>query len=172
MKLKQVLVDMDGVLADVYLQSIRLEQEETGLLLNIKDMEGKKEDSVFPNFRKHVHSKGFFRTAPLMPDSVEGLRYLNKKYNVLIVSSATEFPNSLQEKLEWLNEFFPFITWKQMIFCGKKNSIKGDIMIDDHTKNLDHFDGEKILFTQPHNALLTNKEYKRVNSWKEIMEIL
>jgi len=58
-----------------------------------------------------------------------------------------------------------------MIFCGKKDSIKGDIMIDDHPKNLKNFDGEKILFTQPHNSLIVDEGYKRVESWKQIVEI-
>jgi len=56
-----------------------------------------------------------------------------------------------------------------MIFCGRKDSIKGDIMIDDHPKNLRVSDGEKYIFTQPHNIFIT--DYKRVNSWNEIMTL-
>ena len=122
--------------------------------------------------KTHQRVEGFFRNAPIIDDSIEGLRYLNDQYNVLIVSSATEFPNSLNEKLEWLNEYYPFISWKQMIFCGEKKSIKGDIMIDDHIKNLQYFQGEKILFTQPHNIYIDSISYKRVHTWKEIMTIL
>lgn len=107
-----------------------------------------------------------------MEDSVEGLKLLNDKYNVLIVSSATEFPGSLIEKQQWLNEHFPFITWEQMIFCGRKDSIKGDIMIDDHLKNLRYFEGRKVLFSQPHNMCVQDQMYQRVTGWKDIMEIL
>lgn len=170
--MKQVLVDMDGVLADFYPQFLKLEFEESGIQIPIESLVGKLEAEVFPNFKKHVNSKGFFRTAPLVADSVKGLKYLNDKYKVLIVSSATEFPQSLTEKAEWLGEFFPFISWQQVILCGKKDSIKGDIMIDDHRKNLDFFDGDKILFTQPHNLYHTDNNYRRVDSWKEIMELL
>lgn len=168
----QVLVDMDGVLADVYAHFIALEYKESGIQLSKEDLYGKTEDEAFPSFRKLVNRPGFFRTAPLIPDSVEGLNYLNNKYNVLIVSSATEFPNSLYDKYSWLNEYFPFITWKQMIFCGTKDSIKGDVMIDDHIKNLSGFEGEKVLFTQPHNININCNEYKRVSGWKDIMAIL
>lgn len=107
--MKQVLVDMDGVLADVYSQFSRLELEETGTVIDIESLYGKLESEAFPNYEKHVRSTNFFRTAPVIPDSVGGLKYLNEKYNVLIVSSATEFPDSLKEKVEWLNEHFPFI---------------------------------------------------------------
>lgn len=118
-------------------------------------------------------SEGFFRTAPVIDGSIEGLKYLNDKYNVLIVSSATEFPQSLTEKVDWLNEYYPFISWKQIILCGEKKSIRGNIMIDDHPKNLDFFEGgERIIFTQPHNTLIESDHYTRINSWKEIMNIL
>ena len=169
---QQILVDMDGVLADVYTQSINMEFKETGRLLDIDSLTGKDELSAFPNFEKHVNSIGFFRTAPLIKDSQEGLNYLNNKYKVLIVSSATEFPNSLKEKLDWLQQYFPFITWQQIILCGKKDSIKGDIMIDDHPKNLDFFNGRKILFTQPHNKLINHEGYERVDAWAQILEML
>ena len=168
----QVLVDMDGVLADVYAQFITLEHRDSGVLLNLKDMYGKLEAEAFPSFEKHVHSSGFFRTVPVIPGSIEGLRYLNDKYKVLVVSSATEFPRSLVEKHEWLNEHYPFISWEQMIFCGRKDSIKGDIMIDDHLKNLQSFEGRKIIFTQPHNIYIQNNDYQRVLAWKDILTIL
>lgn len=170
--MKQVLVDMDGVLADVYSQFIHYELKQTGIQLNLKELFGRKENEAFPNFLIHVQSKGFFRSVPTIPDSIDGLRYLNDKYNVLIVSSATEFPNSLKEKLEWLNEFYPFISWQQMIFCGSKSSITGDIMIDDHPKNLDHFNGERILFTQPHNIYIEDNSYTRMDNWRIIIDTL
>lgn len=56
-------------------------------------------------------------------------------------------------------------------FVGAK-VVSGDVMIDDYPKNLDHFSGERLIFTQPHNELIENDTYKRVNSWKEIMNIL
>ena len=59
-----------------------------------------------------------------------------------------------------------------MVFCGSKEIIKADIMIDDHFKNLDHFDGETILFTQPHNKLNHNHKHKRVDSWDDIEKLL
>ena len=168
----QVLVDMDGVLADVYGQFIKMEYRDSGIRLKREDLCGKSEEEAFPSFNRHVREVGFFRTAPLMEDSVEGLKLLNDKSNVLIVSSATEFPGSLIEKQQWLNEHFPFITWEQMIFCGRKDSIKGDIMIDDHLKNLRYFEGRKVLFSQPHNMCVQDQMYQRVTGWKDIMEIL
>ena len=85
---------------------------------------------------------------------------------------ATEFPVSLTDKQIWLHEHFPFISWKQSIFCGNKSLIKADIMIDDHFKNLDNFDGETLMFVQPHNINSNGHRHKPVASWAEIEKYL
>jgi 5'(3')-deoxyribonucleotidase len=104
-----------------------------------------------------------------MKDSQQVLAEMNKKYEVFIVSSALEFPQSLPEKYAWLQEHFPFIGWQQIVFCGSKVVIKGDFMIDDYPKNLDYFTGEKLLYTAPHNQLLEG--YRRVDNWQELATV-
>lgn len=168
----RIAVDMDGVLADVMEQFLRWDEKDFGRRKTWEEMKGRPEAQVFPKAREYVFTKGFFRTAPVMEGAQEILFELNKKYNVFIVSAATEFPQSLFEKQEWLNEHFPFIKWQQMVFCGLKSIIEADIMIDDHFKNLDHFQKQTILFTQPHNILEDAGRHKRVHSWKEIAEML
>ncbi len=163
---------MDGVLADVYQQFIAMEEKESGTKINRDGLKGLGEYKAFPNGRTHVNTKGFFRNAPLMPDAVESLHLLHEQFEVFIVSAAMEFPGSLIEKHEWLSEHFPFISWQQIAFCGSKKIIKGDIMIDDHFKNLDNFEGQTILFTQPHNEGQSNRGHTRINNWPEIIKLL
>jgi 5'(3')-deoxyribonucleotidase len=170
--MKQILVDMDGVLVDIYTRFFELHEKETGERLHEKDIAGLLEGEAFANQRKWVSSPGFFRSLPVMEGSQEVLEKLNKEYRIIVVSLATEFPNSLTDKQLWLHENFPFIGWNQIVFCGDKNIIKADIMIDDHLKNLDHFEGETIMFTQPPNMLIKNSNHKRVNSWFEIEKLL
>jgi len=163
---------MDGVLADVYSRFFELHENEFGVRLTTPEIIGLKEAEAFPNQLKWVNTPGFFRTIPVMPGSNHGLKKLNDNYEVIVVSMATEFPESLTDKQLWLMENFPFISWKQMVFCGCKNIINADIMIDDHPKNLDNFDGKTIIFTQPHNMNLNDHRHRRVNSWAEIEKIL
>lgn len=163
---------MDGVLADVYARFLSMHAAEFGEMLKPEDINGRPEGMAFRNARLYVNSAGFFRDAPLMADSQRILEQLNRRYRVFIVSAAMEFPNSLVEKQGWLNRHFPFITWQQMVFCGSKEIVNADIMIDDHFKNLDYFTGETILFTQPHNILAEPGPHKRVESWKEIEKLL
>jgi 5'-nucleotidase len=119
--------------------------------------------------REKLMSPGFFRHLPVVADSVEVLGELNMKYELFIVSAATEFPNSLKDKLEWLLENFSFLTWKQLVLCGDKRLVQGDFMIDDHDKNLRHFKGKSYLYTSAHNLNIT--EYDRINNWREAAEI-
>ncbi len=159
---------MDGVLADVYTRFFELHERTYGEKLKVKDIIGLKEAEAFPDQLKWVNTPGFFRTVPVMPGSREGLRKLNEKYDVVVASMATEFPESLTDKQLWLSDHYSFIHWRQIIFCGSKELIKADIMIDDHFKNLDNFNGDTILFTQPHNMNINHTRHRRVDTWEEI----
>ena len=169
---QRIAVDMDGVLADVAEQFIRYHEKDYGHRLTPDEVAGKPEREAFPKVREYVFAKGFFQTAPVMADSQEVLFELNKRHEIFIVSAATEFPQSLPEKQDWLNRHFPFIQWQQMVFCGLKTIIRADVMIDDHFKNLDQFSGSTILFSQPHNLFMDPGRHRRVFSWKEIGELL
>ena len=170
--MKRIALDMDGVLADVYSQFLKMHLEEHGKELTWADVEGVSEREAIPDIMKYVNSEGFFRNVPLMPGCQKYVNLLNEKYELYIVSAAMEFPLSLAEKQLWLNEHFPYITWKQIVFCGSKEIISADIMIDDHFKNLDYFKGDTLLFTQPHNKFSDVGKHKRVNTWQEIGDIL
>lgn len=170
--MQRLALDMDGVLADVYEQFFRYDEKEFGRRKNAAEVNGVEERSSFPNMMQYVFSKGFFRTAPLMPGSVEVVKELNQQYDLFIVSAAMEFPQSLSEKLEWLNEHFPFIKWQQVVFCGSKTIVDADIMIDDHFKNLDNFKGSTILFTQPHNIHTNAGRHKRADNWTDVASLL
>ena len=61
---------------------------------------------------------------------------------------------------------------KAIVTAMKNQRVDGIIVsLSKHTKNLDHFKGEALMFTQPHNMLLKNG-YKRVNNWDEITSLL
>jgi len=172
-KLERVAVDMDGVLADVFEQFLDWDEKDHGVRQRPEELMGRKEMDVFKNARKYVYAEKFFRSLKVMANSQEVLEKIHNKYDLYIVSAATEFPQSLPEKQEWLLEHFPFIGWEKIVFCGSKQIIAADIMIDDHFKNLDYFSGElSLLYTQPHNALTDAGRHRRVNNWREIESIL
>src|SRR5690348_12916899 len=152
---KTIAVDMDGVMADVETQFISWIQKEKGIKLQVADLNGSNEKIDLPvrsMIRKFVYTPGFFRTLPLMPGVVEAIQALMEHFEVYIVSAAMEFPQSLKEKYEWLQEHFPFIGWQNIVFCGDKSIINTDYMIDDHCRNLDGCKGKTLLFHAYHNG--------------------
>lgn len=170
--MQRIALDMDGVLADVYEQFFRYDEKDFGKRRPFAEVVGVEERNAFPHIMQYVYAQDFFRTAPVIPGSIETVARLNQKYDLFIVSAALEFPQSLPEKQEWLSTHFPFITWQQIVFCGSKKIIHADIMIDDHFKNLDSFRGTTLLFTQPHNMGKETGRHKRVNTWSDIASLL
>ncbi len=171
--MKRIIVDMDHVMADITTHYITWYKERTGVLVDRKTLIGKNEVAAFPDsemVRNFLYTPGFFRTAPVIAGSQKVIKELNRYHEVFIVSAAMEFPQSLFEKYEWLQEHFPFIAWEQIVFCGDKKVVHGDYMIDDHLKNLDTFEGNKLLFTSPHNQLITG--YTRIDNWQQVADIL
>ncbi|WP_018613848.1 5' nucleotidase, NT5C type [Segetibacter koreensis] len=168
---KTIAIDMDGVIADTVAQFIIWYEREFGERIEKEAFHGVPESEGLPNgaVRKFVYMPGFFRTIPVMEGAKEAVLELTKNFDVYIVSAAVEFPQSLAEKYEWLQENFPFISWKNIIFCGDKSIIGTDYMIDDHVKNLDGYSGNCILFTAGHNMGI--ERHTRINTWKEVIEL-
>jgi 5'(3')-deoxyribonucleotidase len=170
----RIAIDMDGVMADTTQQFINYYAKKYGVTVDKDTLNGKSETGGYPHdeatIRSLLYEPDFFRTKPVIKDSQEVIRALQDKYEVFIVSAAIEFPTSLNEKLLWLEEHYPFISWQHIVFCGSKTIVQADYMIDDHIKNLQYFKGEGLMFTAPHNILCT--DYKRVNTWEEVGQLL
>lgn len=169
--MERIIVDMDEVMADPMGAMIDWYTNKYNLSVNYEKMLGTGWIKGFPEQHQEecwqrLLSPGFFRHLPVIENCQEILKEINQRYELFIVSAAIEFPNSLKDKVEWLQEYFPFITWKQVVLCGDKKLVKGDHMIDDHARNLVHFEGNKYLFTSAHN--INETAYHRLNNWKEV----
>lgn len=170
-----IFVDMDEVIADAYTAHIDIYNQEFNAQLRLNECHGREVWQCVPSqhqksIKGHAHRVGFFRDLKVIPHSREVLEELSKKYEVYIASAAMEFPNSLKEKSDWLDLNFPFITWQKRILCGHKYILKGDVLIDDRSRNLHNFEGRSIMFTSPHNINTT--DFERANNWLEIADKL
>ena len=170
-----LFIDMDEVIADAYQAHMDIYHNEYGTSFTKEQCSGKEFWRMVPeahqaSVKEHANRIGFFKDLAVIPDSQEVIRELFKKYQVYIASAAMQFPYSLKEKSDWLDEFFPFIPWQHRILCGHKHILKGDILIDDRSYNLDKFEGRRLLFTSPHNT--NTKDFERVSTWKEIALLL
>ena len=172
MKKKSIAIDMDNVIADVATHFIDWYERDYGVRVEEETLRGVPENDAFPDNAviKFLFTPGFFRTVPVMPGSQQAVMRLMEDFEIYIVSAAMEFPHSLFEKYEWLREHFPFISWRNIIFCGDKSIINTDYLIDDHCKNLDNCSGKALLFSALHNANINH--HHRLNDWNEVVEYL
>jgi 5'-nucleotidase len=168
---KRIIIDMDDVLADASTKILNIFNSLNGTNFNKEFFEDKSfyeftGQSQYKSYIDSIHEPGFFVDLSVITNAIEVVKELNETHNVYVVSAATEFPNSLKEKYDWMQKYFPFISWRNFVLCGDKSIINGDVMIDDHVKNLVTFKGETLLFNAMHNYTITG--YNRVDTWLDI----
>ena len=168
---RRIAIDMDDVMAAAGKKILATYNNIIGTDFSETDFEGKgyyeildeKHSSVI---RAEILKPGFFIDMEVMPDAVEVIKKLHERFDIFVVSAATEFPNSLKEKIDWLAEHFPFISWKNIVLCGDKTIISADFLIDDHEKNLRPFKGKALMFDAIHNQKVEG--FQRFKSWRAI----
>lgn len=165
---------MDEVIADPISKFIQLYNRDFGVPLDLILEPGKEVYQHVPadvnrKWYEYINEKGFFRDLPVIPGSIEAIQKLQENHDVYIATAAMEFRNSLEDKFDWLQDHFPFIPWTNIIFCGNK-VLDVDVLIDDRIKNFADFKGRPLLFSSPHNMLIT--DYERVDTWEQVLEKL
>ena len=171
----RIAIDMDDVIADSANKAVKAFFIDHGFGPDAEALKGKQlreavEEQYSDKIVSYFYQKGFLRDVEVIEGSRETIKKLYEKYEVFIVSAAMEMPYSLEDKYFWLEQHFPFIHWKRIVFCGDKSIINSDILIDDRVMNFENFKGRPLLFSAHHNLQLF--DYERVNSWKEIGDLL
>ncbi|TKD59138.1 5'(3')-deoxyribonucleotidase [Flavobacterium sp. ASW18X] len=171
----RIFIDMDEVIADTYQAHIDLHNSKYGTNFTKDDCYGKEfwmcvEKEHQQEVRDHAYQIGFFKDLKVIGNAVEVIKSLSKKHEVYIASAAMQFPNSLIEKSDWLDEHLPFIPWQNRILLGHKHVLKGDVLIDDRSFNLETFEGRAIQFTSPHNVHTT--AFERADDWNIVASLL
>lgn len=175
MKKPTLGVDMDGVIASLVKNWVAVINECEGENVHWEEITSWHVDEFFDCGDKVFTylEYSLFRNLPVMDDAIRVVKALMEKYDVYIVSSATEARQSLIAKMEWLEEYFPFIPASNIVLCGSKSIIKCDILIDDSPRNLsDVSDAYGILFDAPHNHNQEKDRFIRAMNWNEIEKIL
>jgi len=121
MEKKKLFIDMDGVLASF-----------KGAIDS-----GKTEDQI-----------GFYENLEPIPEAIETVKKLGEKYDMFILSTPSwSKPHCWSEKRLWVAKHFGDLFRKKVILAHRKDLIRGDILIDDHTWNgAKDFQGEFIHF--------------------------
>ncbi len=171
----RIAVDMDEVIADSFGKQLRCYNQRTGASLTREMVANQGLGAVIPRDRRDgfagiPHEEGFFADLELIEGSHEALLELSRHHDLYIASAAMEVPTSFDAKYKWLQRNFPFIPTSRIVFCGDKNIINADILVDDRSRHFQGFRGKGILFTAPHNA--AEDAPLRANNWDDVLRIL
>lgn len=170
---QRICVDMDEVMADTLAEHLRRYNQTFDEDVTPQDVAGKGLWEFTPHERREqlrafLDAEDFFEDLALMPGAQDVLRELSTRFEVYIATQAMSVPNSLGSKYRWLRRHFPFIPPANYVFCGNKNILRADYLVDDLPKNLLRFEGQGLLYTAPHNVGVTG--FTRVNNWQEVAE--
>jgi 5'-nucleotidase len=171
----RIAVDMDEVIADSFSKHLSLYNHLVGGNLTKEMVSNKGLGTVIPRDRRDEFaaipdSDGFFADLEVIEGSREALQELARHHDIFIASAAMEVPSSFDAKFKWLQKHFPFIPPSRIMFCGDKNIIDADILVDDRSRHFREFRGTGILFTAPHNV--SEAADLRANNWNDVLRIL
>ena len=171
----RIAVDMDEVIADSFSKHLGLYNQLVGANLTKELVSKRGLGAVIPHDRRDQfaaipHGEGFFDDLEVMEGSQEALLELSRHHDVFIASAAMEVPGSFDAKFKWLQQHFPFLPPSRIVFCGDKNIVDADILVDDRSRHFAEFRGTGILFTAPHNA--GESAELRANNWNDVLRIL
>jgi 5'(3')-deoxyribonucleotidase len=164
---------MDEVMADTLAEHLRRYNQTFDEDLTPDDLVGKGLWEIAPSdrlaqVRAFLDAEDFFEVLDVIPDAQPVLRDLSQRFEIFIATQAMAVPNSLGPKYRWLQRHFSFIPPTHYVFCGNKSILRADFLIDDQPKNLMRFEGQGLLYTAPHNLMVTG--FMRVNNWREVAE--
>lgn len=166
-----IAIDMDHVMADTALHlcdwlNARYEMTLTDRSFPslLDELDGEPRQAMID----YVTDGELMRDLPLMEDCISTISALNDRFCVVICTAAMEFPKTIAPKIDWLERHFPFLDPKLFVFCGHKQVMGTDYLIDDSHKHFDGFDGIPLLYSASHNEEVT--AYERVANWTEIAD--
>ncbi len=184
--MKTIMVDMDEVLCIG--GHLGVVNKFLNTSYKVEDLSGYYTEDLVPkerlqNYYQFFETQNVYEYANIIPDAVEVLEKLSKKYQIFICtayySDAYDMDQShcLIDKYKWLQKIFPFINPYQYVFINEKSLLNCDIKIDDKLSNLKGYGEQKYLFDSYHNQEISDKELEkegvvRVSGWKELADIL
>lgn len=175
-KLK-VLCDVDGVLNDFqnhFLQYL----DNIGITYDSRKCDGYHlERCIMVRDKKKViegiFSDDYFWTSMIpIEHSLEGLEYLNIKYDLYIATTPWNEHNK-DIKTEWLLKYYPFLNVKQIIFSDEKWKLNGDIIIEDKPTTITKCGSQGMITVtkfQPYNMDIFTDEF--LYTWSDIKRIM
>lgn len=170
---KRIAIDMDETICDTLARHLDWYNQEFNQGLTRNELAGKKIYHCVPaehaaRVRAYPENPAFFADLPPYEHAIEVIRELSEHYDIFIATAAMEYPTSFAPKYEWLVKHLPFLSPLNFIFCGNKNVVHTDYLVDDSPRHFEGFVGQGVLFTAPHN--IHEAAAVRVDDWLDVRD--
>ncbi len=175
--MKRILVDVDGVVADLMPEWLRLYNEEWVDNLLPKDITGWDiaqfvKEKCGKDVYKYLDTPFLYDYVSPVDGAISSIHWLRQHgYDVRFVTSGVR-----ESKIHWLGQQGllldeHYLSSRDVIVAHDKSVIKADIMIDDNISNCNGFSGVSILFAQPWNTSPQTGHY-RADNWPDVIQYL
>lgn len=170
-----VLVDMDGVVADM---DKALAEE---LKVPLAELSERKDFEIPARFEKSVKKiwerPGFFLWLPVMEGAKEGVAALQTAgFEVYFCTSPmSRNPTCASDKLAWVKKVFGESMMKRTIITDDKTLVRGAYLIDDRdptTKGKFTPVWQHVVFDHPSNQHMNMNRKLRLYGWKQLTKLL
>lgn len=175
----RILVDMDDTIEQLLDAWVRRANEKFGRDVSLDEITGWNVAAPYSGLTREeiygvTYEPGFWSGVKPMPGAAEALKHFMDEGHEVYIVTATEIEHVEEKMKGLLFRYFPFLSWNQVIITGRKQLIRGDVLIDDGIHNLEGGNYRKILFTAPHNRFYDAEAngMTRVNTWEEVVEII
>jgi len=179
---KIILVDMDGVLADLegaFLTQYRAKFPQHFFLPVEKRRQfyihNEYPEELSEDIRSIYGAPGFFQHLPMIEGAKEGvLEMQDLGHEVFICTSIpNRYKNSVTEKYLWVAKNFGHEMTKKIIMTKDKTLVHGDILIDDKPllKGVIVPSWEHILYDAPYNQDVKEKRRMTWDNWEEVLKL-
>lgn len=153
-----ILVDMDGVLADLEATfwplfadanpTAPVQRDRSSFY--IEDQIGYEWE---PEVERVMRTEGFFESLVPVENAVEGFDKLRAEHDVWICTAPVTSPYCMAEKWRWIERYFGVEQTSKMIIAKDKTMIRGDFLIDDRPEVTGNVEPSwvQIYYDQPYN---------------------
>jgi len=188
MSRKKILVDMDGILANLlkqWLEDYNREYEDNLRMQDITtwDMHEHVKPEVGRDVYKIPNRLGYFDKTPPIPGAVAGFRALQRAGHEVVVCSSPYNDDSARAKQAWCARYLN-TRWRDVTLTHKKSwfGLAADVIIDDKPSTIKEFHDlgkEVITIAYPYNksveqycALRAQNMMKPQDAWEQIVDHL
>lgn len=167
---KPVLLDMDGIICDLYTKWFERYNELSGESLTLSKMHFynladlvQKPEIFFPI----LDEKDFFTTLEPLPNAIKYIKKLTElNLSIVIVTYVPwNYPNAYAGKQQWIEKHMPWFKQNNIIFAYRKHSINGTLLFDDKPDNLRYWKQENP------NGITCSIKYAYNRNMKDAVDI-